>query len=796
MRYLTPAQCRWIAIGLLLLLFAQLTTSAAVKSPTFDEPLHAVHGYVDLVTGDWRMQEEHPPLIHLLTGPFFWLLPNRPDPRALPGWVPFNYLELAGEVFHAFDLHPDVLIFPSRVVVMLLTLLLGATLHRWAVERHGPLGGLLALFVCAFSPNILAHGRLITTDLTLTCCFFLAVYAFQRLLVQPAAGWLAVASLTFGLALGAKASALLLIPVFALLTLLRSSGLGASETEWPRTIEEWFHRLASCVGWLTLTGLLAFLVLWALYGFETGSWAEGWPSLPLPTYLKALLYVRYHDQFKHPAFLMGQRSGGGWWQYFPIALALKTPLPTLIGALVGTAWLLWRRRWWAVLVGIVPPTLIFTAALSSSLNIGYRHILPVVPFLVLLVAALAELPWHRVAITVAGGGMALWLVAGTLGIYPDYLAYFNELAGGPGGGHRYLTDSNLDWGQDLIRLRDYLQAQGIERVYLSYFGNVNPAEYGIHYTPLPSHFSLGEVTDFAPFAPAAGFYAISVTNLSGQYLIENPSVLDWFNHQTPIASIGHSINVYQVLPDASPPTWVGICFAPGVPLDDEAFSQGVGRDDLRFARFDCRNSWLYAEGGRPAWIVVPATNETEGLSPPIGSWRVVFEQENYDGKQLFTIYRWEAREALEAHLAALEADPLVTPPLPVNVGNNLALLDYEVHTPVGVPGDELRLTTYWRVLAQTDRPLSLMAHLVDQTGHPVAVGDTLGVPIEGWAPGDIIAQTHRLALDTATTPGHYRLQTGAYWWPEVERLPATDAAGNPLPDNAIPLIEVEVEAAP
>lgn len=792
MRILTPAWCRRLTVGLLLLQFTQLVTSAVVKSPTFDEPFHASRGYVNLAVRDWQMmQAGHTPFIYLLTGPLFWSLPDRPDlHELLARSAASSHREMAWEVLRAFDRPLDVLIFPPRVIVMGLTLLLGAALCRWAAERHGSAAGVLTLFVYTFSPNILAHGRLITTDLAFTCCFFLAVYTFQCLLVQSSVRRLMATGLALGFALGSKVSGLLLIPVFALLTLLRTSGIGVDILQRLRSFGEWSRRLASFVGWLVLTVLIAFFVLWALYGFETGSWAEHW--LALPTYVKAVLQVRNHSERGHPAFLMGQRSAGGWWQYFPIALLLKTPLPTLIGAFAGTVWLVRWRRWWAVLTGVLPPALFFIVALRSSLNIGYRHILPVVPFLILLVGALAEAPWRCMAGAMLGGGMALWLVVGTFGIYPDYLAYFNELAGGPAGGHRYLTDSNLDWGQDLIRLREYLRTQAIEKVYLSYFGNVDPAEYGIRYTPLPSHFSLGKVKGFTPFAPAPGFYALSITNLSGQYFGENSSVLDWFNHQAPIANIGHSINVYRVLPDVSPPTWVGVCFAPDAPLNNEAFAQGVGCADLRFVYFDCRSSWVFAEEGGPAWLVVPATGETEKVAPPTGSWQVVFEQENYAGRRLFTIYRWEAQQALGAHLDALKTDPLVTPLLPVRVEDRLALLGYDVYDTVVMPGNEMRFTTYWQVLAHVDRPLSLMAHLLDQAGHPVAVGDALGVPVEGWSPGDVIVQTHQLTLDPAVPPGCYWLQTGAYWLSEMNRLSAFDAQGTRLPTDAIPLTTVEV----
>lgn len=784
-RSLTPVSSHWLAVGLLLALFAQLATSAAVKSPVFDEPLHTARAYYVMATGDWHMQAGHLPFLYRLLGPLFCTLPQRPDPQQLAHTV--DHVEMAREIIRALDRPLDVLILPLRVVVMGSTLLLGAILYRWAGERHGASASLLALFVYTFSPNILAHGRLVTTDLLLSCSYFLAVYTFQRLLQRPTIVRCVSAGLSLGLALGSKASALLLVPVFCVLVLMRSAALEVGPSEDSRDAGPLFGRFLFYTALFVVTALIAGVVLWLLYGLDTGPWGEGWPSLPLESYVKTLLQVREHGRARgHPAFLMGERSGVGWRAYFPIALALKTPLPTLIAALTGTAWLLMQRRWWAWLTAFLPAALLFGAALVSSLNIGYRHILPVVPFLILLVSSLAQLPWRRPLLFLMGVSLSLWLIVGTLGIYPDYLAYFNALAGGPDGGHRYLTDSNLDWGQDLIQLRHYLEKHSIEHVYLSYFGNVDPRAFGIRYEPLPSHFSVGEVGGFTPFAPPPGFYAISVTNLSGQFLIENPSVLDWFNHRDPIASIGHSINVYRVSPDPSPPTWVGICQAPAAPLDGETFARKVGRHDLRSIRFDCQDSWMFADGGRPGWFVVPATDGTGDVTPPAGSWLATYEQENYDGKLLFTVYRWEAQESLAAHLTSIRGTQLSA-----HVGDVLKLLGYEVKwADDRQPQAAVGLTTYWRVLAQPERPLSLMAHLVDQDNQVVAVGDALGVPVEGWAPGDIIIQEHRLGLDSTTDLEGCQVELGAYWLPAVKRVPIFERTGAPLDGNAIRLTEI------
>lgn len=781
---LKPGWKSWLAVALLLVLFAQLATSATIKSPVFDEPLHTARAYYVMATGDWRMQAGHPPLLYRLLGPLFWILPQRPALQELTQTE--DHVEMAREIIRALDRPLDVLILPLRVVVMGSTLVLGATLYRWAGERHGAPASLLALFVYAFSPNVLAHGRLVTTDLLLSCFYFLAVYTFQRLLQRPAMGRCLAAGVSLGLALGSKASALLLVPVFFVLVLMRSAALKGRPTEDPREAGPLFRRFLFYTALLIVTALIAGVVLWFLYGLEIGPWGEGWPSLPLESYIETLLQVQEHGGGRgHPAFLMGERSGGGWLAYFPIALALKTPLPTLIGAVIGTAWLLLQRRWWAWLTAFLPAALLFTVASFSSLNIGYRHILPVVPFLILLVSSLTELPWRRPLVFVVGASLSLWLVAGTLRVYPDYLTSFNALAGGPDGGHRYLTDSNLDWGQDLIQLRDYLEEHSIEEVYLSYFGNVDPRAYGIQYEPLPSHFSVGEVEDFTPFAPPPGFYAISVTNLSGQFLVENPSVLDWFNHREPVASIGHSINLYRVPPDPSPPTWVGMCQAPSIPLDGEAFARKVGRDDVRLVRFDCQGSWMFAKGGEPGWFVVPATDGTRDVTPPAGSWLTAYEQENYDGKLLFTVYRWEAQEALSAHLRAIQ-----TAQLSSHIGEVLELLGSEVKWASNHQSQvAVGLRNYWRVLTQPERPLSLMAHLVDQDGRVVAVGDALDVPVEDWAPGDIIVQEHRLGLDSTTDLEGVHIELGAYWLPSLERLPTFDRTGAPLIGDVIRLTE-------
>ena len=172
----------------------------------------------------------------------------------------------------------------------------------------------------------------------------------------------------------------------------------------------------------------------------------------------------------------------------------------------------------------------------SSIDIGYRNILPVLPLAFVYVSKVAK----RVAARLTQAALAalcIWYVVGTMAIAPHYLAYFNELIGGADNGYRYLVDSNLDWGQDLKNLRRYMEAQGIPEVYLSYFGTADPSYYGIDFLPMPDH-------PPDPDAPLA-YYAISATSLQGVYAKGDGSS-HWLTQYDPLDKVGYSIFVYRL----------------------------------------------------------------------------------------------------------------------------------------------------------------------------------------------------------------------------------------------------------
>jgi hypothetical protein len=224
-------------------------------------------------------------------------------------------------------------------------------------------------------------------------------------------------------------------------------------------------------------------------------------------------------------------------------------LATLIGVLLATAVVAHRPNRDDLFI-LVPPLAFFLASTTTRLNLGYRHLLPMLPFLAVHIGRLTRLPLHRphrlsklVPLALAG-----WLAVGTLSIYPHFLAYFNPVGGGPDRGWRILVDSNIDWGQDLKGLRKWMEREGIERVRLSWFGSARPEAYGVRYDLLPGvpyGFSAWQDPPFNPREPEPGVYAISVSNLVGVALPDH-DLYAWFRAREPDAKIGYSVFVYRV----------------------------------------------------------------------------------------------------------------------------------------------------------------------------------------------------------------------------------------------------------
>ena len=509
------------AVALLLLAMgAAQFTSAVQETQTWDEAIHLTAGYVYLKTGHIAFFTDHPPLRAVFAAPLLFL--NLHIPTARPEWDARDQAGFATQFLYTNPYHPDTLLIAGRSVAIALTLTFGVVLAWWTRRQFGTTAALIALALFAFEPNLVAHGRYVTTDMLAAFTFFLAVMAWAGVLWNGSRT--AVAGIALGLAFSAKYSTVALIPIFLAVALAA-----------------WAQRRISmrraAIAFATVTGI-AIVVVAIVYAPETFRWITFREAAhPFFTGLGEVLRKSHEG---HEAYLLGMYSHTGWWYYFPVVFAVKTPLGLLALLAIAAAGLAVRHprlkeipsAWFAL--GI-PTGLFFALSMINAIDLGVRHILPIYPMFCVLGAALAvRLPWG----TAAAIACAAIVAIESLAIYPDYLAFFNAAAGGPKAGPRYLLDSNIDWGQDVKKLRSWLRARHIDSVCMFYFGNTGVEFYGIPMRYLPRTWETAEREKLNCVA------AISVTNLYDLYVPRGSYA--WLREREPVARIGWSIYVYDL----------------------------------------------------------------------------------------------------------------------------------------------------------------------------------------------------------------------------------------------------------
>ena len=409
----------------------------------------------------------------------------------------------------------------------------------WGREASGPRAGLLAALVYGLSPMLLAHGSIAHSDVVVAVLYTQVLYLFWRWSREPGALRLTALGVSLGLALLAKYSALLLLPTLGLLLLFGVRG--APEGVGARAL--WVGRTGLALG------ALAVATLWAGYGGSFAAVAEPgsrFPDLALPGWLQPFFfYLDVHETGRRVYFL-GEFANEwpGWW-FFPLAYAIKTPLGILTLLVLALASL--RRtpsplgRHLALSVGF------FLAVLFFWVNVptGLRYMLPLYPLVALFVGTqLADLGagWTRRVAAVA----LAWAAIAGVWIHPHYLAYFNESIGGPRQGHRYLLDANLDWGQDLIALRDAVRERGDPVIRFATFGPERPADYGMRAQPL------------VDCLPVGGVVVVSANVREGLYAFPNvfaepdPDCYAWLREHEPVARPGWSLFLYELPMTAVP----------------------------------------------------------------------------------------------------------------------------------------------------------------------------------------------------------------------------------------------------
>jgi len=583
--------------GILLGAFAaQAIMSMVQKTPTSDETSHLPAGYSYLKTGDYRLNPEHPPLAKMIAA--FPLLFLKIDGRFDSwSWLAGDTWNYGWELLYAGNNDAYRIFFWGRLSMVVLSLCLGVLVFFWARKLYGNYAGLFALFLFAFCPNLIAHGSLTNTDLAVTFFLLLALFCFDRALRGLTPLNAALAGLTLGLALLAKFSAPLALPIMAVVAVVRVFDREPLEVHVKRAAvaNVWRAKAVALLALFAVMLVLAYGVVWAGYRFRFSAFADGTQrQLFFPNYFNAdasaayrflhdnrLLPQAYIEGFQYVGSTMGRRSfldgernwspadpehTAYWPHYFIMTTLYKTPVPMLLffaAAVCAAYW--WSRRTWRRETPLIAGMLIYFGVASlTSMNIGHRHILPVIPMAFIFVGKIAghlrgrRLP-ESVALKAIFGVLLAWYVFGAVSIFPNDLAYFNEIAGGPANGAQHLTDSNLDWGQDLILLKRYMDEHDIKEMHLIYFGSADPRYYGLKYKflelPIWSRKATMRIplSDFSSYKGVrrGEYIAISATLLQESFA-EMRGIAKLFRERTPVAKVGYSIYVYKSPLDWSP----------------------------------------------------------------------------------------------------------------------------------------------------------------------------------------------------------------------------------------------------
>ncbi len=520
-----------LALGLLLVLQFLLRILLVIgqSSATPDELFDVATGHYLLKTGEMPFGKDHAPLPKALAAlPLLPLhLDLAPDLSALHRFLadpqPDRHLQAFGRLFFfANTVRWEVLLFLARLSGLFWALLGSLLLTAWATRLGGDWAGLLALALFSLDPTVIAHASVAGSDVPFMVMALATLFAGWSLRENRSAFRLVLTGLLCGMTFATKYPGIFLLPLCAAFLILDHGKQG----------------ILPALALLPLTALGA----WAGYGFHNADLA-----------LDALLGLIGHTHYPRMSYFLGEYRAGGWWTYFLVAAALKTPLPTL--ALLAMGIPLARRgtprisrpglHWlW------VPALVYFAIVTYARIDIGVRYLLPIFPPLFILAGVGLTTPWSERpvvprlrALTVL---LLAWLAGESVRYHPHYIPYFNQLAGGPDNGWRYLSDSNVDWGQALPALRQFMKKERIDHIYLSYFGGHVPDALGIRYQGLPDSIFLGHPM---PMSQKREFLAISVVNRQA-VLKRDHDLYRWLDDLPLKANVGYSIHVFDITGNA------------------------------------------------------------------------------------------------------------------------------------------------------------------------------------------------------------------------------------------------------
>ncbi|MDD5431282.1 MAG: glycosyltransferase family 39 protein, partial [Candidatus Pacebacteria bacterium] len=584
---------------------------------------HIPAGYTYDKFFDYRLNPEHPPLVKMLSG-IPLLTQNLKFPAESSAWqTDINGQWAAGSQFlYESGNDANQIIFLARIFPILITILLVIAVYFCGKEILGKWWALLPSLFIALSPNFLAHGHYVTTDVGAALGIFLSVFAFANFLTHPSKNNMLIAGLAFGLAQLIKFSAALLIPFFILLIsifYIHSVIRDINQTQPSARLKRFGIRFFRYFRATFIVFVVGYILVFLVYAVATWNYpvskqvadiqaqvgnfnphilvdATIWMAKtkvlkPFAEYSLGVIMVLQRSAGGNNAYFLGQLSSKGWWYYFPLIYLMKESLPILMvvfSALLLTLGDIFNNfkkgikyasgklneylnisfMEFSMLLFVI---IYWAYSMKSPLNIGFRHLMPSLPFIYIL-SVKAVKKWITVLpqITPANYSdkllfyikwlkdasikaiilftLIIWFIITPLAIYPNFLSRYNELFGGTYNGHKYATDSNFDWGQDLNRLEKWVEENNIQKIAVDYFGGGSPK------------YSLGD--KFEPWWSAKGnpkeigieWLAISVNSLRGSLATpvsgfnQNPEdKYSWLeNPLSPTARAGASIFIYKL----------------------------------------------------------------------------------------------------------------------------------------------------------------------------------------------------------------------------------------------------------
>lgn len=605
---------KWCLVAFCLAIQSLLVIDAARRlSPTVDEPGHLTAGCSYWLTGNFDLYRVNPPLVKLVgsagalcavtltdgsVAKLQELVESERWPRERKNLVSGH------EFFTANPLLAERGMFFARCACLPFCWIGGLICFIWPSQLYGERAGWLALLLWCGEPLISGHGCLLTMDVPGAATGVLAMYSVWRWQGQPSWTRAGMIGLTIGCALITKFTWVILPPLCLAIWLASLKNVECRAGLGNQTAQVFVAAIV-CLVVINLgygfdrsgVSLGSYLFIseflsGGLHGGGNPSWGTAWSAIPIPlpsAWLSGLDVQKYDFEFNWRCYLDGAWKDGGWWYFYLLALAYKRPLGTLLliaaatfGPLARTRPLDWRNELLPLLTGLA---VILVASLQSKFTLHARYVIPALPFLfiwcsrVLRVSA-SENPGrgntiepmtaggigsrlralgvclrtvatsrHRLFVTIC----CVWTIGSSLSAHPHQLSYFNELSRTPNGSYPQpprLLDSNLDWGQDLLLLRDWINRNARdEPLYLAYFGYLDPSLFGIKFQPVPA---LNRERKKLP----PGVYAVSVNYLFGHrfHCADGEGDFEFISSErvaplrefTPVAYIGKSTWIYRI----------------------------------------------------------------------------------------------------------------------------------------------------------------------------------------------------------------------------------------------------------